>query len=126
MTINFITSLYTTVVNDPNRKWWHKSKRQLISDFILEIDGKRFVIPKGYIFDGSSIPRPLWSIFPPSYDPAWRASAVHDYFYTHLYKHYSKEFADDVFYRVMLKDGASPLVAKLFYLAVKWFGRGNW
>lgn len=126
MTVHFITGLHTTVVNDPNRKWWHKSERQLISDFVLEIDGKRFVIPKGYVFDGSSIPRPLWIIFPPSYDPAWRASAVHDYFYTHLYKRYSKEFADDTFYRIMLKDGSSPLVAKLFYLAVKWFGKGGW
>ena len=101
-------------------------RKMLAAPFELSIDGKRYTVPEGYIFDGSSIPAALWWLFPPSYDPAWRASCFHDYCYSHLYHRVSKRFADDAFKSIMLKDGASPWVAKVFHVAVSWFGRGGW
>ena len=59
-----------------------------------ELDG--FQVPAGFIFDGASIPRPLWStlgILPIGYHMP--ASVVHDYLYRHSYSH------------TVLKDGVS-------------------
>lgn len=126
MIIHFITPLYTTRPDSLSRKIFDKPKRVLVADFILEVDGKRLIIPKGFEYDMASIPRIFWFITPPSYDPAWRAAAVHDYLYEKLYHKYTKQHADELFYRIMLKDGASPFIAKVFYWSVSKFGKGGW
>jgi len=96
------------------------------ADWSLYINGKPEEVPAGYIFDGSSIPALLWWIFPPTYAPAWEAAAWHDYCYSHLYHRISKRHADAAFRAIMLRQGASPWVAKLFHAAVSKFGRGGW
>lgn len=101
-------------------------KRMVSDDWWVRIDGRWFCVPAGYIFDGSSIPRPLWWLFPPSYSPAWEASAFHDLCYSHLYQQVSKRFADDAFKAIMLYEGTDPLIAWGFHKAVTWFGKGGW
>lgn len=101
-------------------------RRMVSEDWLLQVDGLWYCVPAGYIFDGASIPAPLWWLFPPGYDPAWEASAFHDFCYSHLYRSVTKAFADDAFRAIMLKSGASPTVAGLFHWAVRRFGRGGW
>lgn len=76
-------------------------------------------VPKGYIFDGSSVPRFLWWLYPPSYTPAWEASCVHDYCYSHYYDRISKKEADRLLYEIMKDNGASWIARQLFYRAVR-------
>lgn len=99
---------------------------ELIRDFIIELNGKQLVVPKGYVFDGSSVPRFLWFIFPPSYSPAWRGSCVHDYGLSHGYKKYPQEYWDSLLREFILHDGGSTFVANLFKWAVSRAPRGGY
>ncbi len=129
MRVAFHTGLETTNPPDEVSAPWLSGRgprRMLVRDFELSVDGRRYVVPAGYVFDGSSIPWWLWWLYPPGYDPAWRASCFHDWCYSHLYRQVSKRFADAAFRSIMLKDGASPWVAKAFHAAVSRFGRGGW
>lgn len=47
-------------------------------------DGARIIIPKGFIFDGTSVPRPLWSLMSPT-DLLLIPSLVHDFAYRYDY-----------------------------------------
>lgn len=51
---------------------------RLQKDFLVVINGKSFIIPRGFIFDYASIPRWLWPIYNPT-DPVSAApSMLHD------------------------------------------------
>ena len=56
---------------------------ELIEDWFYTLrDGTRIVIPKGFVFNGASIPRPLWAILSPV-GLLFIPSLVHDYAYQH-------------------------------------------
>lgn len=99
---------------------------RLTADFIVYVDEVRFLVPCGYITDHASIPKYLHWLFPPSYKPVLCASIWHDRAYSHWHLAMSKRYADDVFYHIMLNQGADPKIAKLFKWAVSLFGRGGW
>lgn len=129
MNIEIITPLLVEQVPRETYAPWlerGRDKFKLISSFLFEVDGILYMVPAGYIFDGSSIPRALWWIWPPTYYPAWRGSAFHDFCYSHLYKWVSKEWADQVFRAFMLHDGACPVIAGGFHTAVSHFGHGKY
>src|SRR5690554_5881085 len=98
MQINYLSELKTKAYrgNQPT-PWLSKNvpRVQVVDPFIVNIDGETYIVPAGYIWDGASIPRLLWNIFPPN-DPAyWRAACFHDYCYSHLYRNgIMKSFAD--------------------------------
>lgn len=99
---------------------------QVARDWWVRIDGVWYCVPEGYIFDGASIPWWLWWLFPPTYYPAWEASALHDLCYSHLHVRVSKAFADAAFHAIMLYHGANQWIAGAFHWAVSRFGRGGW
>lgn len=47
-------------------------------------NGKRIVIPKGFVFDGASIPKPLWGFLSPT-GLLMVAGLIHDYSYRYAY-----------------------------------------
>lgn len=119
--------LTTQAPIDAPAPWARRSPRWMVAaDWALYINGKPEMVPAGYIFDGSSVPRLLWWLFPPGYTPAWEAACWHDHVYSHLYHRISKREADEAFHSIMLKQGARPWIARLFHLAVSRFGRGGW
>lgn len=71
-------------------------------------------VPKGFITDMASVPRILWSIFPP-FGKYLRASIFHDYLLLELEK---KKEAHIIFREIMIEDGVKEWKANLFYLAV--------
>jgi hypothetical protein len=91
-------------------------------------NGELLVIPKGFITDLSSVPKPLWSIFPPFGD-FLLASLVHDYLYVVRYKN-NRKFADKEMLKISMKLHNSSrlkiLDNKLRYLAVRLFGWVYW
>ena len=99
---------------------------QVAVDWWVRIDGVWYCVPAGYVFNGASIPWWLWWLFPPTYLPAWEASALHDLFYSHLYEQVSKRFADAAFKAIMLYHEAHPWIASIFHAAVRIGGRGGW
>ena len=69
------------------RVWrWFSSRREweLIDDYSYLHKGVRLFIPKGFIFDGASIPRPFWWILEPT-GLLLIPSIFHDYAYQHDY-----------------------------------------
>ena len=81
------------------------------------------VVPKGFVYDGASIPIVLTSLLPKiglKYD---RASCLHDWLYAATNTHnYNRKECDKLFYEAMLSDKVNKNLAKLMYLAVRVFG----
>lgn len=76
-------------------------------------------VPKGFIIDGSSIPKIFHTVYHPFVTEAIWASVVHDYIYALLYHVYSKEFADGLFRAMIEHDGGSWWMSACFYRAVR-------
>lgn len=93
-------------------------RRQYRTDKDLNIAG--FDIPKGFEFDGMTIPWWLRSFVGGEYRPrVLEAVMIHDWLYTH--KLVERSQADWIFYRVLKKNGVT--FSYLFFLAVRVFGR---
>lgn len=58
-----------------NRLW------VLLEPFIFEVDGIRYTVPAGFVTDGASCPRLLWSICSPMAGPFGEGAVAHDWFY---------------------------------------------
>ena len=58
----------TRKVNAFKRMWvWLVSTRQweIYEDYVFEFDGLQLFIPKGFVFDGASIPKPFRAFLAP-------------------------------------------------------------
>lgn len=80
-------------------------------------------VPIGYVTDLTSVPRFLWSIFPPHGKYA-KAAIVHDYLYTNAIG--TKAWADEVFFEAMGVLGVPRWRKYVMYWSVRLFGRGNY
>ena len=68
-------------------------KYQLIKDLDIQLSNLIIIrIPKGYVWDLSSVPRFLWWLLPPDGDFGI-AYIIHDFLYE--YKYYNRKFCDD-------------------------------
>lgn len=83
----------------------------------------KIVVPRGFTTDLATIPRILWSIFPP-HDYYAKAAILHDYMYKNALG--SKKEADLVFYEALGVLGMPKWQRKLFYWGVKLVGKGNY
>ncbi len=117
------------------RKW------ELIEDweYNLPDDEPVIVIPKGFIFDGASIPRLLWGVLSPTglllipglihdfayrYDYLW---ALDSEGYVYKYKERSGQWIwDSMFRKVGLEVNGMALIDMLAWLALTVFGWWAW
>lgn len=107
-------------------------------DFTLP-NGDKIVIPKGFRFDGASIPRPLWGILSPTglllipgliHDFGYR----HDYIWAyddsgHVYKKHmgaGQKFWDSLFYRVGNYINEIKEINYMAKIALSLFGEAAW
>ena len=94
-------------------------------------DTERHIIPEGFVYDGASIPRLIWSPLGVTPDGLHRAATlVHDYLYINR-RHfsYTRKEVDKLFLRQMLILGMNRRKAKLMYRGVRLFGwvmGGGW
>jgi len=99
---------------------------KLISEFrqSVFIDDKRYNInvPEGFRTDLASVPRVFWILIPP-FGRYSQATVIHDYLYSE--GKLSKTLADKIFYKLMIRYGTYKWKAKIMYLAVCVFGKGN-
>lgn len=72
-----------------------KSKYRLYKELMFQLsNGDIIEIPKGFEWDGSSVPRILWWLLPPDGDFELGA-LIHDYLYIHKKElSYTRKFAD--------------------------------
>lgn len=110
-------------------------KFQLLADFAFytlskntvviagEWRGAIVLVPAGFITDLASVPRALWSVFPPHGKYA-KAAILHDYLYEHAIN--TKRYADNIFLEAMEVLGVPKWRRLAMYWAVRLFGRGNY
>lgn len=125
------------------RLWrWITTVRQwrLVEDWEYDLpDGPRVVVPKGFRFDGASIPRPLWGLLSPT-GLLLIPGLIHDFAYRYdylwavdsngrVYKHNEKagqDHWDDVFLAVGMKVNGMPIINALAWLALVTLGWWAW
>jgi hypothetical protein len=98
---------------------------KLSADFDIIIDGREVTIPKGFVTDFASIPRALWTIFPPQYAAYVEPAIIHDYFYRCKNSH-DRMFADDILYYALVENGVKKSDASKFYFGVRTFGAASY
>lgn len=97
----------------------------LMQDYAVEVCGRFVLVPKGFASDGMSVPRLLWGVISPQYDPRTLApSVVHDWLYTvHIV---SRREADEWFKSALLANGFGTVRTWLVFCAVRVFGETHW
>lgn len=103
---------------------------RLEEDLVVEVwigpGSLSITIPRGYITDFASTPRPLWFIFPPTGKYA-RAAIVHDYFYSYADKNdCTRFFADTIFRELMCQLKVPTWKRVLMYYGVRFGGFFLW
>jgi len=103
----------------------NKNLYELVTAFHTIIDGIEVDIPEGFIFDGASVPRFLWSIIGSPYLPQYiGAGLVHDYLYrTGIV---SRKKADQIFYDLLRDNKVSKFYARKMYWGVRFGGWKAW
>jgi hypothetical protein len=83
-------------------------------------------IPEGYIFDGATIPRLVWSVIGHPFDPKYiDAAAVHDWYCdraAELRDYQLRVIGDAVFFALLRRAGVSWLKRSSMYLVVRIYG----
>ncbi len=117
------------------RKW------ELTEDWKYQLpsDKTEIIIPKGLVFDGASIPRPLWMLLSPT-GLLFIPGLIHDFGYRYDYlwttdssgklvkykENSGRKFWDDLFWQVNLKVNDMVLIGSLACLALYLFGWWSW
>jgi len=97
-------------------------KFQLLSPLGFK-DGKILItVQKGFIYDGASIPRSLWSVIGCPMDYAYE-SCLHDALYAS--KIFNRKECDKYFYKALKARGVSLMIAKEMYLGVRFGGEAH-
>ena len=112
-------------------------KYRLAADYKLGYGANRFVIRQGFIHDGASVPRLVWTLTGLRPDGLLRAAAlIHDALYQYLgklptfwiypYRAYTRGECDLAFYDIMRAAGVSRWKANLAYYGVRAGGWNSW
>lgn len=119
-------------INVPGRKELYK----LHEDFDLNFEDSRgekhrIHIPAGFVCDGSSIPRVLWTLIGLHKDGKNREpSLVHDWLYMHQgripERQYTRDEADRLYFDMLEAYGVPHTTAKRSFKGVQWFGSKHW
>ena len=89
--------------------------------------GKTFVVPKGFEFDGASVPRIFRvSVCAPLDPEAARGSCAHDWIYRTQPKGWSRALADLMFLCFLIEDGLPVHRALKAYIGVRIGGWIAW
>lgn len=80
-------------------------------------------VPEGYVTDLASVPRLLWTLFPPHGRYA-KAAIIHDWLYDNALR--MKAEADRIFLDAMTVLGVPRWRRRVMYLAVRLFGKGKY
>ena len=102
-----------------------KNKFELVNDLSYEEKEYELIIKKGFVFDGASIPRILWTTLGCPFGELYTAPAcVHDALYSTTV--FERKECDKIFHRAMRAKGVDDFTAKEMYLAVRAFGEDSY
>lgn len=87
---------------------------------------EEYVVPKGFEFDGASVPFPLTVLVPQSHSLYLAAAALHDWLYQNERDRLTREQADWIFREAMMVLGVNWVWAGLMWRAVRAGGWAVW
>ena len=118
-----------------------ESLYETCEDYMREFQRLRIFVPKGFLYDGGSVPRALWTAtgLTPMGDGA-AAWLVHDVMYrfrgyppagwmrrTCVYGvRLDREQADQLMRDMLIASNVPKFRAEIAYRGVRWFGGGSW
>ncbi len=119
---------YKLVQLKTGREW------ELIEDYTYERLAFTIRVPKGFVYDGASIPRVFWRfIGPPQAGKYAHASLLHDWLYVEkslskigIPVEITRKEADDIMLLVMKEDGVSWWRRNAIHRGVRLGGRRAW
>lgn len=77
-----------------------------------------YKVPSGFVSDGATVPRILWSVFPPA-GPYFWAAVLHDYL---LKTGHNRLDADKQFRLACIEEGVSTVVTNITFIGVVVYG----
>ncbi len=98
-----------------------KDRFEVVKEFEVSLCGLNFIVPKGFISDGASVPRIFWSIFPPNSPEYLSAVVVHDYLCERANTRNDYKLADLALKEAMQTLGCSSIKTFIFYHACNSF-----
>lgn len=104
---------------------WNGHDYRLAAGMAVEINGQTYLIPRGFVTDGASIPT-FYRARLERFGDYIRAAVVHDW----LYKHdcplkLSRKDCDEGFRQLMITDGVGWYTRIRMHSAVRMFGWGS-
>ena len=101
-------------------------KAILLEEYVYDINGYSYQVPKSFITDGASVPHSLQWLYNP-YGKYIKAAVIHDYLYS-CYNNtgINRTIADKIFNFIMKETGVSANIRRKFYAAVRCFGETSW
>lgn len=105
------------------------NRRRLITPYCCIIDDTLYVVPKGYEWNGASLPRFAWSLHGHPYDDIHREPSLwHDAAHDGLFERQgvTREYSNKVYAHWVHANGLSAIKSIVEYLAVKFFGASHW
>lgn len=125
--IRYVTPSSTPSEVDSIKKYPFMCKTTLDVKLFLHTRQKSytFTIPKGYCFDGATIPRFLWRVIGAKTDNTFLIAAmVHDILCeNHTYVDNDRNLSSKVFRALLVAGGVGKIKAQIMYLAVDNFQR---
>jgi hypothetical protein len=98
---------------------------RLQNDFSYENDNVKITVKSGFITDGASIPRWLWSIVGnPLESDLLKPAIIHDGLYAIM--KLTRLESDKLLKEMLLFNGTAKIKAFLVYYAVRLFGGSHW
>lgn len=114
---NFTSDLIVKSYSD--REW------QSMEDFFFYFDeadkAKGIVVPAGFISDFASVPRWLWSIYPPT-GRYTKAAFLHDFLYKTYLPEFTRKDCDVYFLKAMAALKVRKITRNNMYYGVRVFG----
>lgn len=103
---------------------------KMIEDLDYQYGSKIIRVPKGFVHDLASIPRPF-NLFIRKSGRHREAAILHDWLYENQglisqFKRLTRKESDFIFYQAMIESRVAPVTAYLMYQAVRLFGWFAW
>lgn len=97
---------------------------QTCNPFVVRVNDEHVIIPRNFITDLASIPRPLWSLMAPDNAAVIEPSILHDFLYR-CPNSLSRKAVDNIFYAALRKNKNPWYSSMVMYYAVRVFGSSH-
>lgn len=126
---NFITKIVIWLFS--SRKW------KLIKNWVFTWEGVDYLIPRGFIFDGASVPRIFWFILSPV-GLLLIQGLIHDFGFkynclrlntrkkTLVFEDAGQLFFDNLFFKVGCEINGLPIINGIPWFMLRLFGHSAW